>query len=309
MYVLDRYINKYFELQDIPETEKEKLLPWDKIVFEQDDEKKTRSIGVYVGAKVETRKKGKYQRKLEGTEKETFEEKQKEALKHFPSFKKQFRQRFKGSIPVTARYQIFSRQTYFYFHAEQRYQFGDFVRNFQKEVGTALFFFQVWARDMVKMSPATDHIVWCNGQNLCCKSNRPLPSVEIEHVLIQSLEWRDIERLKGRCGKLKCSIIYEIDTYLKEAEKYPVKWQKVQIDSCSGCDDCGIMTSFNINTQEVIVKTKDGNRLRLPLADIKRSVEEKKKQKQKNERRGGGQRRVSRPPRQRRETIRQEKKS
>gem|GEM_PF-6208015 len=69
------------------------------------------------------------------------------------------------------------------------------------------------------------------------------------------------------------------------------------------------MTSFNINTQEVIVKTKDGNRLRLPLADIKRSVEEKKKQKQKNERRGGGQRRVSRPPRQRRETIRQEKKS
>lgn len=224
-------------------------------------------------------------RKLEGSEKEFFEEKQKDALIHFPSFKKQFRKKFEWSIPVTARYQIFSRQTYFYFFSEQRYIFGDFVREFQQEVGTALFFFQIGARDMIKLSPATDDIVWCNGMHLCCKSNRPLPSVDIEDVIIQQLEWRDIERLKGRCGKLKCSIIYEVETYIQESEKFPLKGQKVEVPEC---DICGICTSFNINTQEVIIKTEDDSRIRISLDAIKRSLEEKKKlldqQKDKKER-------------------------
>lgn len=127
---------------------------------------------------------------------------------------------------------------------------------------------------MIKMSPATDNIVGCNGQHLCCKSTRPLPSVDIENVLIQHLEGRDIERLKGRCGKLKCSIIYELETYISESEKYPLKWQKVEAPSC---DVCGICTSFNINTGEVVIKSEDAGLIRLPIEDIKRTIQEKER--------------------------------
>lgn len=213
-------------------------------------------------------------RKLEGEEKTYFDDKQKEAWEKFPTFKKEFKSRFEGSIPVTARYQIFSRQIYFYFYSEQRYQFGDFVKSFQDQIWSSIFFFQVGARDMIKMSPATDDIVWCNGQHLCCKSSRPLPSVDIENVLIQHLEGRDIERLKGRCGKLKCSIIYELETYISESEKYPVKGQRVEAPAC---DTCWVCTSFNINTGEVVIKSDDASIMRLPISEIKRTLQEKQK--------------------------------
>jgi cell fate regulator YaaT (PSP1 superfamily) len=58
---------------------------------------------------------------------------------------------------------------------------------------------------------------------LCCKSTRALPSVEIENIVLQNLEGRDIEKLKGRCGKLKCSIMYELELYTEESKKFPHK--------------------------------------------------------------------------------------
>jgi len=64
-----------------------------------------------------------------------------------------------------------------------------------------------------------------------------------------------------------------------------LKGQKVEVPEC---DICGICTSFNINTQEVIIKTEDDSRIRISLDAIKRSLEEKKKlldqQKDKKER-------------------------
>lgn len=125
-----------------------------------------------------------------------FERKQKEAKDKFPLFKKMFKTAFPTAIPVTARYHMFARQWYFYFYSEQRFNFVDFIREFRQELGAQFFLFQVGARDMVKMSPGTDNIVGCNGRNLCCKSNRPLPSIDVEDLLIQHLDGRDIERLK-----------------------------------------------------------------------------------------------------------------
>ena len=145
------------------------------------------------------------------------------ALDIFPLFKKLFRKSFHESIPITARFQIFADQIYFYFYSEERYVFTDFVKELRQELGKNIFLFQIGARDMVKMAPGTDCIRGCNGINLCCKSTRPLPSVEIENIIIQNLEGRDIEKLKGRCGKLKCSLVYELEMYTEEGKKFPPK--------------------------------------------------------------------------------------
>jgi len=138
-------------------------------------------------------------------------------------FKKLFKKYFNDSIPVTARYHVFSDQIYFYFYSEERYVFSEFVKELRELLGKNIFLFQVGARDMVRMSPGANCIVGCNNISLCCKSSRPLPSVEIENIIIQNLEGRDIEKLKGRCGKLKCCLIYELELYLDESKKFPPK--------------------------------------------------------------------------------------
>lgn len=49
---------------------------------------------------------------------------------------------------------------------------------------------------MIKMSHGADEMCGSCGNTLCCKSNRPLVNVDIEAVVQQHLEGRDIERLK-----------------------------------------------------------------------------------------------------------------
>ena len=117
------------------------------------------TVGTYIGHEIVTDRQGNFQKILEGEDKEFFEEQQKLALDIFPLFKKLFKKNFHDSIPVTARYQIFGDQLYFYFYSEERYVFTDFVKEFRQEIGKNIFLFQIGARDMVKMSPGTDCII------------------------------------------------------------------------------------------------------------------------------------------------------
>lgn len=268
-YVLDRYTNKNILVKNVDDENFAKLKHGDKIIYSATDQTGTskQTVGTYIGHEIVTDRQGSFDKILEGEEKEFFEEQQKLALDIFPLFKKLFRKYFPDSIPVTARYQIFGDQLYFYFYSEERYVFTDFVKEFRQELGKNIFLFQIGARDMVKMSPGTDCIVGCNGIHLCCKSSRPLPSVEIENIVMQNLEGRDIEKLKGRCGKLKCSLIYELETYVEESKKFPPKWAYVEN---KWCEVCWTVFSFNIMNGDVTVRTKDGVTVRIPYTTIKK---------------------------------------
>jgi cell fate regulator YaaT (PSP1 superfamily) len=186
-----------------------------------DDGKKNMSIGTYIGEKYNNiDREATYAWRLTRKRFKNLKLCKTKAKAHFPLFKKMFKAAFPGAVPITARYHMFASQRYFYFYAEQRFNFVEFIKEFRQALGWQFFLFQIGARDMIKMSPGTDHIVGCNGLNLCCKSNRPLPSIDVEDLLIQHLDGRDIERLKGRCGKLKCSLIYEVETYIEESKAY-----------------------------------------------------------------------------------------
>jgi cell fate regulator YaaT (PSP1 superfamily) len=127
----------------------------------------------------------------------------------------------------------------------------------------------VWARDMMKMSPGADCFpCWADGIiPMHCKTSLPLPSVEMENLVLQHLEWRDIEKLKWRCGKIKCSLIYELDIYIQESKKFPPKWSYVENE---WREVSGIVSSFNIMNGDVTIKTKDGVILRIPYTTIKK---------------------------------------
>ena len=268
-YVLDRYTNKNVLIKGMTDDAFSKLKAGSKIVYSSVDQTgvSKQTVGTYLGHEIATDRQGTFDKVLEGEDKDFFDEQQDLALDIFPLFKKLFKKNFPESIPVTARYQIFADQIYFYFYSEERYVFTDFVKEFRQELGKNIFLFQIGARDMIKMSPWTDCLIWCNGINLCCKSSRPLPSVEIENIVLQNLEWRDIEKLKWRCWKLKCSLIYELETYIEESKKFPPKWSYVET---KGCEVCGTAYSFNIMNGDVSVKTKEGVTVRIPYTTIKK---------------------------------------
>jgi predicted metal-binding protein len=73
------------------------------------------------------------------------------------------------------------------------------VKRFREKLGMNMFLFQVGARDMMRMSPGADSMCGPCGNKLCCKSNMILPNIEIEAIILQNLEGRDIEKLKGKC--------------------------------------------------------------------------------------------------------------
>lgn len=268
-YVLDRYTNKNVLIKWVSDEAFAQLKGGDKLVYSSVDQNGVNkpSIGTFLGHEIATERQWTFDKILTGEDKEFFDEQQALALDIFPLFKKLFKKSFPDSIPVTARYQIFGDQLYFYFYSEERYVFTDFVKEFRQELGKNIFLFQIGARDMIKMSPGTDCLIWCNGINLCCKSSRALPSVEIENIVLQNLEGRDIEKLKWRCGKLKCSLIYELETYVEESKKFPPKWAYVET---KWCETCWTAYSFNIMNGDVSVKTKEGVTVRIPYTTIKK---------------------------------------
>lgn len=270
-YVLDRYTNKNVLIKNMTDEYFAKLKHGDKVVYSATDQTgiTKQTVGIFLGHEILTDRQGNFEKILEGEEKEFFDEQQKLALDIFPLFKKLFKKYFPDSIPVTARYQIFGDQLYFYFYSEERYVFTDFVKEFRQELGKNIFLFQIGARDMIKMSPGADNLP-CGADGILpmhCKTSLPLPSVEMENLVIQNLEGRDIEKLKGRCGKLKCSLIYELETYIEESKKFPPKWAYVENQ---WHEVCGTVFSFNIMNGDVTVRTKEGVTVRIPYTTIKK---------------------------------------
>ena len=289
LLVLDRYTNKYLSINNVPDNVLEKIKLWDKIVYEQPDPKTWSMkasiwtiITEWVQSQFVSKEKNYFSadfvRVLEWEEKEGFDTQQEIALKIFPTFKKEFQKEFKNSVPVTARFHIFSDQLYFFFYSEERYVFTEFVKKFREKLWKNMFLFQIGARDMMRMSPWADGMMCSSGQCLCCKSCTMLPNIEIESVVMQNLEWRDIERLKWKCWKLKCCLLFELDLYVNESKKFPRKWSKIDmtwIRERRWEDDDNIWTvaSYNILTQEVNIKTKDWF-IRIPIEKLKGKIRE-----------------------------------
>lgn len=279
--VLDYFFNKNLEILNVPEEIAQNLKHGEKISYlveEKGTEKE--SVGMVVGYPIPTERTGTFVKKLTPEDCEEFQKQQEFALKVFPLFKKKFKAEFPGSKPITARYNPIMDQIYFYFYSEERYVFADFVKEFRNELGKNIFLFQVGARDMMRIDPNAKHYAVGSdcGMQIACQGLGPLPSVEVESVAMQGLEGRDMERLKGRCGKLKCSLLYELEIYMKESKDFPHKGDRVQ---CPGSNQNGVVSSYNIITKEVVIRTEEGGVLRVPLSLLHQAQEKKEKAKRK----------------------------
>jgi cell fate regulator YaaT (PSP1 superfamily) len=92
------------------------------------------------------------------------------------------------------------------------------LKVFRPKIKVPFFLYQVGARDWIRLDPRSEGCYGCCGEQiLCCVQYKcPLPSVETELVNIENLSHRGLDKLRGRCNKLKCCLNYERDIYLEE---------------------------------------------------------------------------------------------
>lgn len=134
------------------------------------------------------------------------------------------------------------------------------MKQFRQQIPCQFFIYQVGARDMMRLSPhAKEYLAACGCGPLGCCSLGKLPSVEMDNISLQGLEGRDVEKLKGRCGKLKCSVVYERTLYLEETEKFPKKGEIVKEKDGTIIGQC---IGHNIMTGEMTLRTATGEIMR-----------------------------------------------
>ena len=107
----------------------------------------------------------------------------------------------------------------FYYIADERVDFRELIRLYAREFRIKVEMKQIGAR---QEAGRVGGIGSC-GRELCCSTWRTdFSSVTSEAAAQQGLS-PSAEKMAGRCGKLKCCLMYELDTYLEAQEDFPTE--------------------------------------------------------------------------------------
>lgn len=114
----------------------------------------------------------------------------------------------------------------FVFTAADRVDFRALVRELTAKFKRRIFLEQVSPRERAAIA---DGCGSC-GRTLCCSTFlKDRPPVVMHAVRSQNLLFRDREKLTGLCGKLKCCLNYELDTYEELAQDFPSMHTEVTV--------------------------------------------------------------------------------
>lgn len=123
------------------------------------------------------------------------------------------------------------RKATFYYTAEGRVDFRELVRLYAKEFQVKIEMRQIGAR---QEAGRIGGIGSC-GRELCCSTwLTDFKTVNTHAARYQNLSINQV-KLSGQCGRLKCCLNYELDTYMEAIEEFPqdVDFLKFQGGSAS----------------------------------------------------------------------------
>lgn len=104
-----------------------------------------------------------------------------------------------------------------YYIADGRIDFRQLVRDFAKHFRTRIEMRQIGVRDEAKLMADYGDC----GQPICCsRFLSKMPPVSMKMAKLQKATL-DPTKISGRCGRLKCCLRYEFDTYQSLAEELP----------------------------------------------------------------------------------------
>lgn len=148
-----------------------------------------------------------------------------------------------------------------YFFAEERVDFRELVRDLAQTLHTRIEMKQIGPRDETKMVGGVGPC----GRELCCSSwLHEFSAVSVKMAKEQSLSLNPA-KLAGMCGRLKCCLRYEYDTYVELGRSLPRVGAKVE--SVKGN---GVVTRQNLFTQTVTIRCDDDVYVEAGLTDLVR---------------------------------------
>jgi cell fate regulator YaaT (PSP1 superfamily) len=105
----------------------------------------------------------------------------------------------------------------FYYLADGRVDFRELIKVYAREFGILIEMKQIGARQEAGI---VGGIGSC-GRELCCSSWRTnFKSISSNAALTQGLSPSAL-KMAGACGKLKCCLMYELDTYIEAQKDFP----------------------------------------------------------------------------------------
>ncbi len=146
-----------------------------------------------------------------------------------------------------------------YFLAEGRVDFRQLVRDLAKEFQTRIEMRQIGVRDEAKLLADYGDC----GRPICCATHlSKMPPVSMKMAKLQKATL-DPSKISGRCGRLKCCLRYEFETYQSLASELPPV----------GCEiltreGTASVLAQDVLSQHLMVETEDHRRILVPNSDV-----------------------------------------
>jgi cell fate regulator YaaT (PSP1 superfamily) len=148
----------------------------------------------------------------------------------------------------------------FYFMAETRVDFRGLVRDLAQALHTRIEMRQIGARDETRLIGGVGPC----GRELCCSSwLREFAAVSVKMAKEQELSLNP-SKLAGMCGRLKCCLRYEYDTYLALRRDLPRIGRRVQ--SVKG--DGEVVKHLTLKQRVLLRRDEDGLVVECSLEDL-----------------------------------------
>src|SRR3954463_4288483 len=148
---------------------------------------------------------------------------------------------------------IFGRERMgFYYLAEKRVDFRELVKDLARPLQARIEMRQIGVRDEAKLLADYGDC----GKPVCCNTHLSrMPPVSMRMAKLQKTTL-DPSKISGRCGRLKCCLRYEFDTYLALESELPSVGSKVVTRRGQGR-----VLALEVLAQKVVVEFEDRRRI------------------------------------------------
>lgn len=146
-----------------------------------------------------------------------------------------------------------------YYLAEGRVDFRELVRRLATEFQTRIEMRQIGVRDEAKLLADFGDC----GKDVCCGCHLvEMPPVSMKMAKLQKATL-DPTKISGRCGRLKCCLRFEYDTYLDLQRRLP----PINADVVTSQGRARVL-GHEILAQQVLVQMEDNRRLMLDVGEV-----------------------------------------
>ncbi len=146
-----------------------------------------------------------------------------------------------------------------YYLSENRVDFRDLVKQLANELQTRVEMRQIGVRDEAKLLADYGDC----GKPVCCNTHlSEMPPVSMRMAKLQKATL-DPTKISGRCGRLKCCLRYEYDTYDALQKELP----PVGSDVVTTTGRARVLAQ-EILASQLLVEMEDHRRLLIPSADV-----------------------------------------